>query len=102
MTGQQPQDTTTDVVRWAAFSCVLVPVVLLWYGSSLAGAAGTALGLAAVTAVCRFLLRRSERVAAATAAAEHPVPPRQRGHRRPAGAGAHGGGRRPGGNTPGG
>ena len=42
-------DTVSDVVRWAAFSCVLVPVVLLWYGTSLAGAAGTALGLAAVT-----------------------------------------------------
>ncbi|MEU5597368.1 hypothetical protein [Streptomyces sp. NPDC020298] len=57
-------DTAGDVVRWAAFSCVLVPVVLLWYGTSLAGAAGTALGLAAVTGVCRILLRRSERCAA--------------------------------------
>ncbi|MFG2608381.1 hypothetical protein ACGFT2_33260 [Streptomyces sp. NPDC048514] len=57
-------DTVSDVIRWAAFSCVLVPVVLLWYGTSLAGAAGTALGLAAVTAVCRVLLRRSERGAA--------------------------------------
>jgi hypothetical protein len=54
-------DTAGDVIRWAAFSCVLVPVVLLWYGSSLAGATGTALGLTAVTAVCRVLLRRSER-----------------------------------------
>ncbi|MYW15601.1 hypothetical protein GT039_08365 [Streptomyces sp. SID2955] len=49
------------MIRWAAFSCALVPVVLLWYGTSLAGATGTALGLAAVTAVCRVLLRRSER-----------------------------------------
>ncbi|MFF7972717.1 hypothetical protein [Streptomyces sp. NPDC007905] len=57
-------DTTGDVIRWAAFSCVLVPVVLVWYGTSLAGAAGTAFGLAAVTAVCRVLLRRSERCAA--------------------------------------
>ncbi|MER5860417.1 hypothetical protein ABT131_33195 [Streptomyces sp900105245] len=57
-------DTASDVIRWAAFSCVLVPVVLLWYGTSLAGATGTALGLAAVTAVCRLLLRRSERCAA--------------------------------------
>jgi hypothetical protein len=54
-------DTASDVVRWAAFSCVLVPVVLLWYGTPLAGTAGTALGLAAVTGVCRVLLRRSER-----------------------------------------
>ncbi|MGW5640629.1 hypothetical protein [Streptomyces sp. NPDC003832] len=102
MAGQQSQDTTTEVVRWAAFSCVLVPVVLLWYGTSLAGAAGTALGLAAVTAVCRVLLRRSERVAAGTAAEKHPVPPQHRGHRQRAGAGAHRGSRHSGGNTPGG
>ncbi|WP_406436234.1 hypothetical protein OHB00_19815 [Streptomyces sp. NBC_00631] len=63
-------DTADDVVRWAAFSCVLVPVVLLWYGTSAAGAAGTTLGLAAVTAACRFLLRRSEH------AAKHPTAPR--------------------------
>ncbi|MEU5535258.1 hypothetical protein [Streptomyces sp. NPDC020362] len=56
-------DTTSDVIRWAAFSCVLVPVVLVWYGTSLGGAAGTFLGLAAVTAVCRVLLRHSERCA---------------------------------------
>ncbi|WP_308404062.1 hypothetical protein [Streptomyces sp. SKN60] len=49
------------MVRWAVFCCVLVPVVLLVYGTSLGGAAGTALGLAAVTAACRVLLRRSER-----------------------------------------
>ncbi|MFD6551315.1 hypothetical protein [Streptomyces sp. NPDC058398] len=54
----------SDVVRWAAFSCVLVPAVLLWYGGSLAGAAGTALGLAAVTGACVILLRQSERGAA--------------------------------------
>nr|BBJ53383.1 hypothetical protein SAVMC3_60120 [Streptomyces avermitilis] len=56
-----PSDTASDVVRWAVFSCALVPVVLVWYGTSLAGAAGTALGLAAVTGVCRMLLRQSER-----------------------------------------
>jgi hypothetical protein len=50
-----------DVVRWALFACVVAPVVLLVYGTSLGGAAGTALGLAAVTGVCRVLLRRSER-----------------------------------------
>lgn len=27
-------DTVSDVIRWAAFSCALVPVVLLWYGTS--------------------------------------------------------------------
>ncbi|TLS44746.1 hypothetical protein FE633_18035 [Streptomyces montanus] len=55
------QDTVSDVIRWAAFSCVLVPAVLVGYGTSLAGAAGAALGLAAVTGACRVLLRRSER-----------------------------------------
>ncbi|MEU1016062.1 hypothetical protein ABZ383_25785 [Streptomyces sp. NPDC005900] len=57
-------DPAGDVVRWAAFSCVLVPVVLVGYGISLAGAGGAALGLAAVTGVCRVLLRQSERGAA--------------------------------------
>ncbi|MGW1673696.1 hypothetical protein [Streptomyces sp. NPDC002324] len=71
-------DPATDVVRWAAFSCVLVPVVLVWYGTSLAGATGAALGLAAVTGVCRVLLRQSERGAAraARATAAHPRAPR--------------------------
>ncbi|QUW91478.1 hypothetical protein [Streptomyces sp. V17-9] len=62
--GAPGRDGVTDLVRWAAFSCFLVPVALLWYGASFAGAAGTALGLAAVTGVCRVLLRRSEHVAA--------------------------------------
>ncbi|MFF6780166.1 hypothetical protein [Streptomyces sp. NPDC012510] len=57
------------MVRWAAFSCVLVPVVLVWYGTSFAGATGAALGLAAVTGVCRVLLRQSERGAARAARA---------------------------------
>ncbi|MCX4880988.1 MULTISPECIES: hypothetical protein [unclassified Streptomyces] len=92
-----PQDTATDVVRWAAFSCVLVPVVLLWYGTSLAGATGTALGLAAVTAACRLLLRQSERCAARPRAGE-PVSRRGRHHR--SGTGAHRGGRHTGGSTP--
>nr|WP_053642314.1 MULTISPECIES: hypothetical protein [unclassified Streptomyces] len=50
-----------DVVRWAVFCCALVPVVLVVYGTSPGGAAGAALGLVAVTAACRLLLRRSER-----------------------------------------
>ncbi|MEU8762050.1 hypothetical protein [Streptomyces sp. NPDC048659] len=53
-------DAASDVVRWAVFCCALVPVVLVVYGTSLGGAAGAALGLAAVTAACRVLLRRSE------------------------------------------
>ncbi|MFE2045892.1 hypothetical protein ACFXAZ_34235 [Streptomyces sp. NPDC059477] len=66
-------DPTGDLVRWAVFSCALVPLVLLWYGTSLAGAAGTALGLAAVTGACRLLLRRSER-RARVLAGEMPAP----------------------------
>ncbi|MCX5390857.1 hypothetical protein [Streptomyces sp. NBC_00094] len=54
-------DPAGDVVRWAVFCCALVPVVLVVYGTSLGGAAGTALGLVSVTAACRLLLRRSER-----------------------------------------
>ncbi|WP_309050208.1 hypothetical protein [Streptomyces sp.] len=50
-----------ELVRWAVFCCVLVPVVLVVYGTSLGGAAGAALGLVSVTAACRVLLRRSER-----------------------------------------
>ncbi|MBK3573194.1 hypothetical protein JHN63_05025 [Streptomyces sp. MBT65] len=103
--GHPHSDSATDVVRWAVFSCVLVPVVLLWYGGSLAGAAGTALGLAAVTAACRVLLRRSERSTVPLLAEEHAPPPAaeeapHRGHRHRAGAGAHRGGRHAGGSTP--
>ncbi|MFI6417780.1 hypothetical protein ACIBG6_10310 [Streptomyces sp. NPDC050842] len=54
-------DPAGDVVRWAVFCCVLVPVVLVVFGTSLGGAAGTALGLVSVTAACRVLLRRAER-----------------------------------------
>ncbi|WP_372443800.1 hypothetical protein [Streptomyces adelaidensis] len=95
-----PADTATDVVRWAAFSCVLVPVVLVWYGTSLAGAAGAALGLAAVTGVCRILLRQSERGAAraARSMAEDHTP--QRGRHGRSGSGAHRGGRHSGPSTP--
>ncbi|POX56104.1 hypothetical protein C3489_06635 [Streptomyces sp. Ru71] len=96
MPASRTEDTSTDVVRWAAFSCVLVPVVLLWYGASLGGATGTALGLAAVTAVCRLLLRRSERYAARPADPEvraDPEPPAHRGRHQRTGTGTHRGGR---------
>ncbi|MEV5435994.1 hypothetical protein AB0K80_08180 [Streptomyces sp. NPDC052682] len=93
----RPPDTVTDVVRWAVFSCLLVPVVLLWYGSSLAGAAGTALWLAAVTGVCRVLLRQSERGAARLLAEDRSV---HRGRRRRTGTGAHRGARHSAGDTP--
>ncbi|MFD7713653.1 hypothetical protein ACFV6E_34415 [Streptomyces sp. NPDC059785] len=85
------------MVRWAAFSCVLVPVVLVWYGASLAGAAGTALGLAAVTGICRLLLRQSER-GSVPLLEEEPLPHRGRhgrsGPRSP--RGGHARGARPG------
>jgi uncharacterized membrane protein YgcG len=93
-------DRTTDLMRWAAFSCVLVPVVLLWYGTSLAGAAGTALGLAAVTAVCRVLLRRSERCAARLLDDERAPQAHHRGRHQRTGTGSHRGGRHSGGNSP--
>ncbi|MFI6682473.1 hypothetical protein [Streptomyces sp. NPDC050485] len=83
-------DPAGEVVRWAAFSCVLVPVVLVVYGASFAGAAGSALGLTAVTAACRLLLRQSER-AAAQERARGPLPPSGR-HARGA-PGARPGGR---------
>ena len=60
----------SDVVRWAVFGCLLVPVVLLALGDSAGGAAAVALGLAAVTVACRILLRRSAR----TATLEDPPP----------------------------
>ncbi|MFJ8669111.1 hypothetical protein [Streptomyces sp. NPDC093600] len=76
-------DTAGDVVRWAVFCCVLVPVVLVVYGTSLAGAAGAALGLLAVTAACRVLLRRSERGLRAEATGRHAMrPPGGRRHRQ--------------------
>ncbi|KOV84241.1 hypothetical protein ADL01_09005 [Streptomyces sp. NRRL WC-3618] len=92
-----PQESASDLVRWAAFSCVLVPVVLVLCGTSLGGAAGTALGLAAVTGVCRVLMRQSERGAAQTRA-EESAPHRGRHGRVP--SGGHRGGRHSGGTSP--
>ncbi|NGO74060.1 hypothetical protein G5C65_38240 [Streptomyces sp. SB3404] len=79
----------SDVVRWAAFSSALVPVVLLICGSSLAGALGTAAGLAAVTTACRALLRHSERRYARLTGDQ--VSPHRGRHSR-TGTGAHRGG----------
>ncbi|MFC4500537.1 MULTISPECIES: hypothetical protein [Streptomyces] len=93
-------ERTTDLIRWGAFSCVLVPVVLLWCGASLAGAAGTALGLAAVTAVCRLLLRQSERGAARLLEEEHAPQAHHRGRHQRTATGSHRGGRHSGGNSP--
>ncbi|MDX3310805.1 hypothetical protein ACWGH3_23965 [Streptomyces sp. NPDC054884] len=93
-------DRTADLIRWAAFTCVLVPVILLWYGTSLAGTTGTAVGLAAVTAVCRLLLRRSERYPARSLAEEQARQAHHRGCRQRAGSGSHRGGRHSGGNSP--
>ncbi|WP_425264378.1 hypothetical protein [Streptomyces atriruber] len=85
-TDAPPPDSVSDVVRWAAFSCVLVPVVLVGYGGSLAGATGAALGLVAVTGVCRLLLRQSERGAARLLAEQNKG---HRGRHGRTGVGAH-------------
>ncbi|WP_430625641.1 hypothetical protein [Streptomyces sp. NBC_01264] len=87
---RRPQeDPAGDVVRWAAFSCLLVPVVLVVYGTSFGGAAVATLGLAAVTAACRVLLRHSERAErnAARVLAEDRLTPAHRGRHSRAGAG---------------
>ncbi|WP_217143993.1 hypothetical protein [Streptomyces sp. AC627_RSS907] len=59
-----PREGVTDPVRRAAFGCLLVPLALPWCGTSFAGAAGTALGPAALTGACRLLPRRPEQRAA--------------------------------------
>ncbi|MEU6312749.1 hypothetical protein [Streptomyces sp. NPDC047014] len=91
--GRPHEDPAGDVVRWAAFSCLLVPVVLVVYGSSFGGAAVATLGLLAVTAACRALLRQSEKAerSLARVLTEERLPPGHRG-RRPRGgtAGRHG------------
>ncbi|WST47234.1 hypothetical protein OG592_25190 [Streptomyces avidinii] len=87
--GHPHDDPAGDVVRWAAFSCLLVPVVLVVYGTSYGGAAVATLGLLAVTAACRVLLRHSEKVqrAEARVRAEEPLPPAHRGRHSRGGAG---------------
>ncbi|MGW2208185.1 hypothetical protein [Streptomyces sp. NPDC001781] len=56
-------DTAGEVIGWAVFACLLVPVVLLWCGTAPVTAVGAGLGLAGVTLACRTLLRRSVREA---------------------------------------
>ncbi|KNB49424.1 hypothetical protein [Streptomyces caatingaensis] len=104
--GRESPDPVSDVVRWAAFSCTLVPVVLLMCGQSLGGAAGSAAGLVAVTCACRALLRRSERAAGRAVRggrlvdgpAERAVP--HRGRHGRTGSGTHRGSRHAGTGTP--
>ncbi|MEU8773993.1 hypothetical protein [Streptomyces sp. NPDC048606] len=90
------------MVRWAAFSCLLVPVVLVVYGTSYGGAAVATLGLAAVTAACRILLRHSEKTqrAAARVFAEDSPPTGHRGRHSRSGSGSHRGCHGPGGLSP--
>ncbi|MBT2482819.1 hypothetical protein J7E94_32520 [Streptomyces sp. ISL-94] len=88
------EDPAGDVVRWAAFSCLLVPVVLVVYGTSFGGAAVATLGLFAVTAACRALLRCSERTqraerAAARVRPEERLPSGHRGRHSRGGPGNH-------------
>ncbi len=84
-------DAVTEVIRWAAFSCAVVPAVLLMCGLPFGAALGAAAGLAAVTAASRALLRHSERTAARLGA--DGVSPHRGRHGR-TGIGAHRGGRR--------
>ncbi|MCN9239326.1 hypothetical protein NGF19_00745 [Streptomyces sp. RY43-2] len=90
---QHPVPNAADaVVRWAAFSCGLVPVILVCCGISFPAAISATLGLAAVTGTCRLLLLQSERGAARLRAAERAA--RYRGRQGGAAARAHGSGRR--------
>ncbi|MEU6892295.1 hypothetical protein ABZ934_10945 [Streptomyces sp. NPDC046557] len=95
-------DPAGEVVRWAAFSCLLVPVVLVVYGTSFGGAAVATLGLAAVTAACRALLRQSERAerAAARVRTEEASGSGHRGRHSRGGAGSHRGCHAPGAMSP--
>lgn len=94
---ERSPDPVSDVVRWGAFSCALVPLVLLVSGTSLAGALGAAAGLTVVTCACRALLRRSERTAARVLTEDTG---RHRYRRVENRAAAHGGGRHSGRRTP--
>ncbi|MEU9144289.1 hypothetical protein [Streptomyces sp. NPDC048349] len=89
--GRRHDDPAGDVVRWAAFSCLLVPVVLVVYGTSFGGAAAATLGLVAVTAACRALLRYSERAerAVARAPAQDRLASAPRGRHSRGGSGGH-------------
>ncbi|MFD7918358.1 hypothetical protein ACFV3R_03900 [Streptomyces sp. NPDC059740] len=90
-------DPVGEVVRWAAFSCLLVPLTLLICGTPWQAAALTAVALGMLTLACRALLRQSER-AAARLLAEHLAP--HRGRHSRTGTGAHRGGRHPAGRGP--
>ncbi|WP_078556644.1 hypothetical protein [Streptomyces sp. PCS3-D2] len=88
--GHPHDDPAGDVVRWAVFSCLLVPVVLVVYGTSFGGAAVATLGLLVVTAACLVLLRHSERNAARVRAEGHPPSAHRRRHSRGGPAGRRG------------
>ncbi|GGZ91452.1 hypothetical protein [Streptomyces subrutilus] len=89
--GRPHDDPAGDVVRWAAFSCLLVPVVLVVYGASFGGAAVATLGLVVVTAACRAMLRYAEKTdrAAARVPAEARTPSAHRGRHSRSGTGNH-------------
>ncbi|MBL1098011.1 hypothetical protein JK363_15285 [Streptomyces sp. 205] len=83
-------EAVTEVIRWASFSCAVVPLVLLMCGLPFGAALAAAAGLAVVTAASRALLRHSERVAARLGT--DAVSPHRGRHGR-TGIGAHRGGR---------
>ncbi|MEU8588002.1 hypothetical protein AB0C59_13550 [Streptomyces sp. NPDC048664] len=80
-----------EVIRWAAFCCVLVPVVLVWHGISIAAAISAGLGLTCGTLACRAVLRHAERGAGTPGSREA----ERRGRNRGAGADAARGGNTP-------
>nr|WP_045866792.1 hypothetical protein [Streptomyces sp. WMMB 714] len=83
------------MVRWGTFACTLAPLTLLVCGSPLQTVALTAVGLAAVNASCRALLRCSERMYARRTTGRWPVgrPEPHRGRHSRTGTGLHRGGR---------
>lgn len=81
--------SAAGLVRWGAFSCALTPLTLLACGVPLITALVAGAGLAAVTAACGALLRRSEH-----AYAQHsPYSQHARGRHSRTGTGLHRGGR---------
>ncbi|NYE40982.1 hypothetical protein [Streptomyces fulvorobeus] len=67
-----PAATPAAAVHWGPFCCLLVPAALAGYGTWFGSPGSWALGLAAVTAACRLLLRRREHASTGSAV---PAPP---------------------------
>ncbi|GLF93566.1 hypothetical protein [Streptomyces yaizuensis] len=68
--GSTGADPVGELIRWAAAGSLLVPVVLAAFGHPPGEAVVAGLCLAALTAVCRAVLRHAERGAALARARE--------------------------------